>query len=81
MLLAKKGRTTLACRRLQRSMNRINNLSFVDEYYDSHYTTMRKQEFESLYENRLKGGNLWKGKASKEGTEMFAVKNSKSKRE
>lgn len=78
MLFARRAKPSATGRHIRRHLNRINNLSFVDEYYDTHYSSLGKQEFASLYENRLKGGNLWKGKATKEGTEMFSVKNSKS---
>lgn len=79
MRFARRGKVGVAGRQLRRNMNSINNLSFIEEYVDTHYPAMRKQEFESLYDNSLKGGNLWKGKATREGTEMFSLKNVKSR--
>jgi hypothetical protein len=77
-MLTRLKKAPKAVNSLKRHMNRLNRESFVEEYDDSHYSTIRSQEYDRLYQSRVKGDDLWKGRATKEGTEMFAVKNPKS---
>lgn len=80
-MIIKLYRSAVNGKKLRRAVGRLSDSSFVEEYTDSHYSGIRATEFDRLYKDRVIGTNRWRGKASKEGTEMFAVKNAKSRHE
>ena len=57
--------------------NKIDTRSFVHEYTDDYYTNVNREEYNQLY--TIKDASLWKGSATRKGTEHFIVKNEKSR--
>lgn len=74
--VAKVTKNSSTCRLARTVSNKIDKDSFTQEYEDEFYPNLNVEEFEVMREQT---GERLKGKATLKATELYSLRNTKSK--